>query len=159
LAQSWNPRTVPFFEKPGSPPRSLLGRANVAVDARHAIGATLIKEGYQFVTDASSADAVLSVIIKVADYAPDAAFHQDCKPTMLIGVNLKSSAGANIIDQEYYYVDSSSTPRVSGWLLLRADPKYTSPDCNGYSQERVIAAFRDVVPLLAQAVGSEFAKR
>jgi hypothetical protein len=153
------PLDRPFFEKSGGPPRSLVGRAHVAEDARNAIGAILIREGYQFVPDAKSADAVLSVTIENFDYIPDSLFHRDCKPSMLIAVNLKSSTGTNIIQREYFYADLPSTPQVTGWVLLRADPKYTSPDCSGYSEERVMAAFHDAVPLLAQAVGSEFAKR
>lgn len=153
------PPDRPFFEKAGGPPRSLVGRANVAVDARNAIGAALIKEGYQFVPEERSADAVLSVVIRVADYIADAPFGRDCKPIMMIGTKLTDATGKTILAYEYYYADVSSVPQVLGDRLLRADPKYTSPDCSGYSQERVIAAFHDVVPLLAQAVSSELAKR
>lgn len=153
------PPDRPFFEKAGGPPRSLLGRANVAVDGRNAIGAALIKEGYQFVPDERSADAVLSVIIKVADYMPDAPFGRDCKPIMLIGTKLTDARGETLLEREYDYVDTATVPRLPGYVLLRADPKYTDPSCSNYSQERVIAAFHDVVPLLAQAISSELAKR
>jgi hypothetical protein len=51
-----------------------LGRAHVAEDARNAIGATLIREGYRFVADTKSADAVLSINIEVADYGPNQPF-------------------------------------------------------------------------------------
>jgi hypothetical protein len=149
------PPDRPFWEKAGGPPRSLVGRAHVAEDARNAIGATLIREGYRFVPDAKSADAVLSVNIEGTDYGPNQPFHRDCMPTMLVAVSLKDAIGNIIVKREYFYADISSAPDVSGWLLLRADPKYTSPDCSGYSQELVMAAFHDVVPLLANAVGAE----
>jgi hypothetical protein len=86
-----------FFEAVGEPPSAFylkgienpppappLTRAHVAVDARNAVGAALIREGYQFAPDAKSADAVLSINIEAAMYGPDKPFHQDCKPSMLI---------------------------------------------------------------------------
>jgi hypothetical protein len=110
------------------------------------------------VPDAKSADAVLSVNIETADYGPDQPFHRNCMPTMLVAVNLKDATGSTVLKREYFYANISSVPAVSGWLLLRAEPKYTSADCNGYSPELVMAAFHDVVPQLAQAVGAELSK-
>ena len=160
-----------YFEGIGEPPSPVylkgiedrpvtpLARAHVAEDARNAIAAILIREGYQFVQDAKSADAILSINIETAGYDADKPFHQDCKPGMLIAVKLKDAAGSAILQREYFYADVPSVPQVSGWLLLRADPKYTSPDCSGYSLELVTSAFHDVVPLLAQALGAELAKQ
>jgi hypothetical protein len=77
---------------------------------------------------------------------------------MLVAVNLKDTTGKIILKREYFYADISSVPDNSGWLLLREDSKYSSPDCSEYSPELVMAAFHDVVPLLAQAVGAELSK-
>jgi hypothetical protein len=153
------PPDRPFFEEAGGPPRSLLGRAHVGEDARKAMSAVLNREGYRVASDAKSADAVLSVNIETATYDADKPFHRDCKPSMLIAVKLRDLTGKAILQREYFYADVSDVPEVSGWLLLRADPKYTDPDCGKFSPELVMAAFHDVVPLLANAVGTELAKQ
>jgi hypothetical protein len=76
---------------------------------------------------------------------------------MLIAVTLKDATGHSILQREYFYADVSTENSV-GWVILRADPKYTNPDCSGYSPELLMAAFHDAVPLLAQAVGAEMLK-
>jgi hypothetical protein len=76
---------------------------------------------------------------------------------MLIAAKLTDATGHTILHHEYAYADEPTIPEVSGWLLLRADPKYTSREC--MSEERAEAAFHGVVPLLAPAIGAELSKQ
>jgi hypothetical protein len=147
-----------FLDGVAEPHSSLASSAHLGAASKTAIGATLTKEGYRIVPDAPSADAVLSVKFEVADYGPDKPFHQECKPSMLIDVSLKDLRGRTILQHTYFYADAAGVPAVSGWRLLRADPKYTDPHCSNFSPGVITAAFRDAVPVLAQAVGAELSK-